>query len=163
MTALSRPSKEDRLALPLSRPLSSRRSMVCRLWLCTRRQCLKLLNFWRLLFPPIYLHGHFPSLWPVQGSIPTGVCLLILLSVTLSIVQGHTNVKQIFCCCFLIVLTRLCWNCVHSLIHRVDHEQTTIFDFRLDSKLTGVFLDLTDTLTLTFGVVEQCLSNFARF
>ena len=37
--ALSRPFKEDGLAL-----LSSRRSMVWCPWLCARRQCLKLLN-----------------------------------------------------------------------------------------------------------------------
>ena len=42
--ALSRPFKEDRLALPLSTPLPSRRSLVWCLWLCARRQCLKLLN-----------------------------------------------------------------------------------------------------------------------
>ena len=36
-TALSRPFKEDCLALPLSTPLSSKRSMVWRPWLCTRR------------------------------------------------------------------------------------------------------------------------------
>ena len=35
--ALSRPLKEDRLALPLSTPLSSRRSMVWCPWLCARR------------------------------------------------------------------------------------------------------------------------------
>ena len=35
--ALSRPLKEDRLALPLSTPLSSRRSMVQCPWLCARR------------------------------------------------------------------------------------------------------------------------------
>ena len=39
-----RPFKEDSLALPLLTPLSSRRSMVWRLWLCARRQCLKFLN-----------------------------------------------------------------------------------------------------------------------
>ena len=42
--ALSRPFKEDRLGLPLSSPLSSRRSMVWCPLLCARRQCLKLLN-----------------------------------------------------------------------------------------------------------------------
>ena len=35
--ALSRPLKKDRLALPLSTPLSSSRSMVSCPWLCTRR------------------------------------------------------------------------------------------------------------------------------
>ena len=25
------------------------------------------------LFPPAYLHGHFPSLWHVQSSIPVGI------------------------------------------------------------------------------------------
>ena len=42
--AISRPFKEDRLALRLSMPLSSGRSMVRCPWLCARRQCLKLLN-----------------------------------------------------------------------------------------------------------------------
>ena len=42
--AVSRPFKEDRPALPLSTPLSSRRSMVWCPWLCARRECLKLLN-----------------------------------------------------------------------------------------------------------------------
>ena len=41
---LSSPFKEDRQALSLSATLSSRRSMVCCLWLCARRLCLKLLN-----------------------------------------------------------------------------------------------------------------------
>ena len=42
--AVSRPFKEDRPALPLSTPLSSRRSMVRCPWLCARRQCLNFLN-----------------------------------------------------------------------------------------------------------------------
>ena len=42
--ALSRPLKEDRPALPLSTPLSSRRSMVRCPGLCDRRECLKFLN-----------------------------------------------------------------------------------------------------------------------
>ena len=42
--ALSRPLKEDRPSLPLSTPLSSRRSMVWCPWLCDRRECLKFLN-----------------------------------------------------------------------------------------------------------------------
>ena len=37
---LSRPFKENRLALPLSTPLSSRRSMAWYPWLCARRYCL---------------------------------------------------------------------------------------------------------------------------
>ena len=44
--AFSHPFKKDRLALPLSTPLSSRRSVVRRPWLCARRLCLKLLNTW---------------------------------------------------------------------------------------------------------------------
>ena len=42
--ALSRPSTKIVLALPLSTPLSSRRSMVWCPWLCARRWCLKFLN-----------------------------------------------------------------------------------------------------------------------
>ena len=43
MIALVHPFKEDRLALPLSTPLS-RSLMVWCPWLCAHRQCLKLLN-----------------------------------------------------------------------------------------------------------------------
>ena len=43
--AICRPFKEDRLALPVSTPFSSRRSMVCECaWLCACRYCLKVLN-----------------------------------------------------------------------------------------------------------------------
>ena len=43
--ALSRPFKEDRRALiPLSTPLSSRRSMAWCPWFCARRYCLKFIN-----------------------------------------------------------------------------------------------------------------------
>ena len=42
--ALSRPFKEDRRVLPLSTPLSSRRSMVWCPWLCARRYFLRFLN-----------------------------------------------------------------------------------------------------------------------
>ena len=41
---LSRPFKENRLALPLSTLLGSRRLMLWCPWLCARRLCLKLLN-----------------------------------------------------------------------------------------------------------------------
>ena len=46
LMARSRPLKEDRWGLPLSTPLSppGDGSMVWCTWLCTRRQCLKLLN-----------------------------------------------------------------------------------------------------------------------
>ena len=63
--AICRPFKEDRLALPLSTLLSSRRSMVCECaWLCARRQCLKLLNT-----------SHLPRSKPLVG-----VALLASLS-----------------------------------------------------------------------------------
>jgi len=79
---ISSPFKEDRLTKPLSTPLSSRRSMVWCPWLCARRLCLKFLytsdlpkrkHLSRLLFPPIHLLGHFPSLRHVQSSTPKGV------------------------------------------------------------------------------------------
>ena len=80
--ALSHPFKEDHLALPLSTSFSSR-------WLTrdvlgfvpagsvssflTLKIFPEASNMWRLLCPPVYLLGHFPSLWHVQGSTPTGV------------------------------------------------------------------------------------------
>ena len=74
---LSRPFKEDRLELPLSTPLSTRRSTVWCPWLCARRLCLKFLYAsdlqWGLLCPPVYLLGRLASLWHVQGSTLTGV------------------------------------------------------------------------------------------
>ena len=79
--ALSLPFREDRLALPHSTPLSSRRSIVWCPWLCARsnvsssstlqifREASRL---WGLLCPPVYLLGPFPSLRHVQGNTPTG-------------------------------------------------------------------------------------------
>ena len=80
--ALSYPFKKDRLALPLSTPLSSRRSMVWCLWLVpagsvssssTPQIFREASHLWGLLCPPVYLLGRFPSLRHAQGSTPTGV------------------------------------------------------------------------------------------
>ena len=87
--ALSYPFKKDRLALPLSTPLSSRKSMVWCLWLVpagsvssssTPQTFRGASHLWGLLCPPVwllcppvYLLGRFPSLRHAQGSTPTGV------------------------------------------------------------------------------------------
>ena len=82
---LSHPFKVDRLrTLPLSMPLSSRSSKVWCPWLCqfvpacsvssslTIQIFQDASHLWGLLCPPAYLLGHFPSLWHVQDSTPTG-------------------------------------------------------------------------------------------
>ena len=80
---LSRPVKEDGLALPLSTPPSSRRSMVWRAWLCARRLRLKFLNTSDIFrdesycdgcfCPPVSLLGHFPWFRHVYCSTAAGV------------------------------------------------------------------------------------------
>ena len=58
MTALSRPSKEDHLALPLSKPLSSRRSMMWCPWLC---QFVPTGNVWN--FSTLQIFWEASHLW----------------------------------------------------------------------------------------------------
>ena len=86
--ALSHPFKEDRLALSLSMPLSSRRSMVeypcfalaCRVSSSRTLQIFQdTSHLWCLLCRIDYALGHFPSLGHVQRSAFEGACGIIII------------------------------------------------------------------------------------
>ena len=63
MTALAHPFKEDRLALPLSTPLSSRQLMVWCSWLCAHRYC-----------PQPLVTAALPASLPAQSFPFTAAC-----------------------------------------------------------------------------------------
>ena len=105
--ALSRPFKEDCRALLLSTPLSCPPGdygvMSLALFPIGSVSNSSILQIFRdasdlrwLLFPPVYLLGHFPSLWHVQGSTPTAVTLASVTGVTIVV----TNTFAVYYRCY---------------------------------------------------------------
>ena len=48
-------------------------------------------HLWGLLYPPMYLLGHFPSLWHVQDSTPTGFSRVDVEHWLISVWASHST------------------------------------------------------------------------